>query len=110
DWFFTLNAVSDTVVEPRTFPIPVGVQTTERPQSLDVFGKQASVVASQTFIIGASPVKGSPAFKPPEIEYKLTLAFNINYARVPERRVLFVEPSKPTHRTDHFLGVQEAYI
>jgi hypothetical protein len=24
--------------------------------------------------------------------------------------VLFVEPSKPTHRTDQFLGVQEAYI
>ncbi|MES2045052.1 MAG: hypothetical protein V4475_14355 [Pseudomonadota bacterium] len=110
DWFFTLNAVSDTVVEPRTFPIPVGVQTTDRPQSLDVFGKQASMVASQTFIIGASLVKGSTAFKPPEIEYKLTLAFNVNYARVPERRVLFVEPSKPTHRTDQFLGLQEAYI
>jgi hypothetical protein len=28
DWFFVANAVSDTVVEPRTFPIPVGVQTT----------------------------------------------------------------------------------
>jgi hypothetical protein len=110
DWFFTLNAVSDTVVEPRTFPIPVGVQTTSRPQSLDVFGQQSSVVASQTFIVGASLVKGSTAFKPPEIEYKLTLAFNVNYARVPERRVLFVEPSKPTHRTDQFLGVQEAYI
>ncbi|MEG3147933.1 hypothetical protein U1839_25060 [Sphingomonas sp. RT2P30] len=110
DWFFTLNAVSDTVVEPRTFPIPVGVQTTSRPQSLDVFGEQSSIVASQTFVVGASLVKGSTAFKPPEIEYKLTLAFNVNYARVPERRVLFVEPSKPTRRTDQFLGVQEAYI
>jgi hypothetical protein len=29
---------------------------------------------------------------------------------VPERRVLFVEPSKPSHRSDHFLGVQEAFI
>ena len=45
DWFFTVSAVSDTVLEPRTFPIPVGVQTTERPQSLDVFGKDASYVA-----------------------------------------------------------------
>ena len=72
DWFFTLSAVSDSVLEPRTFPIPVGVQTTERPQSLDVFGKDASYIASQTFIVGAALTKGSTAFKPPEIEYRLT--------------------------------------
>ena len=110
DWFFTLNAVSDSLIEPRTFPIPVGVQTTARPQSLDVFGKDASYVASQTFLFGAALTKGSTAFKPPEIEYRLTLALNVNYADVPERRVLFVQPSRPTHRLDHFLGVQEAFV
>ncbi|MBV8237910.1 MAG: hypothetical protein JO221_03980 [Sphingomonas sp.] len=110
DWFFVANAVSDTVIEPRTFPIPVGVQTTQRPGSNDVFGRDTSLVLSQTFIAGASLVKGATAFKPPEIEYRLTLAYNINYAQVPERRVLFVEPSKPTHRTDQFLGVQEAFV
>lgn len=110
DWFFALSAVSDTVLEPRTFPIPVGVQTTERPGSLDVFGKDRSLVASQTFILGAALIKGSTAFKPPEVEYRLALAFNVNHVDVPERRVLFVQPSRPSHRTDHFLGVQEAFI
>lgn len=110
DWFFVANAVSDTVIEPRTFPIPVGVQTTERPGSLDVFGKDASYVLSQTFIGGVALIKGSTAFKPPEIEYRLTLAYNINHVNVPERRVLFVEPSRPSHRTDHFLGVQELFV
>lgn len=110
DWFFMLSAVSDSVIEPRTFPIPVGLQTTARPQSLDVFGKDASYLASQTFIIGAALTKGSTAFKPPEIEYRLTLALNFNYADVPERRVLDVRPSRPTHRFDHFLGVQEAFV
>ena len=110
DWFFVANAVSDTVIEPRTFPIPVGVQTTERPGSIDVFGKDASYVLSQTFIGGVALIKGSTAFKPPEIEYRLTLAFNVNHVNVPERRVLFVEPSKPSHRTDHFLGVQELFV
>jgi len=110
DWFFTLSGVSDSVLEPRTFPIPVGVQTTARPQSLDVFGKDASYVASQTFIVGAALTKGSTAFKPPEIEYRVSLAFNINYADVPERRILDVRPSRPTHRFDHFLGVQEAFV
>lgn len=110
DWFFVLNAVSDTVLEPRTFPIPVGVQTTERPGSIDVFGKDASLVASQTFLLGAALIKGSTAFMPPHVEYRLTLAFNASYVNIPEKRVLFVEPSKPSHRTDHFLGVQEAFI
>jgi hypothetical protein len=110
DWFFAANLVSDTVIEPRTFPIPVGVQTTQRPGSLDVFGEDASYVLSQTFIAGAALIKGSTAFMPPHVEYRLTLALNVNYADVPERRVLFVEPSKPSHRLDHFLGVQEAFV
>jgi hypothetical protein len=110
DWFLALSATSDTVLEPRTFPIPVGVQTTQRPGSLDVFGKDTSLVASQTFIVGAALIKGSTAFKPPEVEYRIALAFNASYVDVPERRVLFVQPSKPSHRTDHFLGVQEAFI
>ncbi|UYH54982.1 hypothetical protein N6L26_13215 [Qipengyuania sp. SS22] len=110
DWFFIVNAISDTVFEPRTFPIPVGVQTTERPDSIDVFGKDTSYVLSQSFIVGAALLKGSTAYKPPDVEYRVTLAANLNYVDVPERRVLFVEPSKPSHRFDHFVGVQEAFF
>ncbi|MFL6843362.1 MAG: hypothetical protein ACJ8ER_00590 [Allosphingosinicella sp.] len=110
DWFFVANAVSDTVIEPRTFPIPVGVQTTAKPGSLDVFGKNDSLVLSQTFIAGVALIKGSTAFMPPTIEYRLTLALNVNYADVSERRILFVEPSKGTSRLDYALGVQEAFV
>jgi hypothetical protein len=110
DWFFVANAVSDTVIEARTFPIPVGVQTTERPGNLDVFGKDGSEVFSQTFVVGAALIKGLTAFKPPEIEYRVTVALNANYVNVPEKRVLFVQPSKPSHRLDHFFGVQELFV
>jgi hypothetical protein len=110
DWFFVANAVSDTVFEPRTFPIPVGVQTTERPGSLDVFGKDRSFVFAQTVIAGAALIKGSTAFKPPDIEYRVTLAYQANYVDVPERRVLDVRPSKASHRYDSFLGVQELFV
>jgi hypothetical protein len=110
DWFFVANAVSDTVFEPRTFPIPVGVQTTSRPGSLDVFGKNRSFVAAQTFIAGFALIKGSTAFKPPDVEYRLTLAYQANYVDVPERRVLDVRPSKASHRYDSFLGVQELFV
>jgi len=110
DWFFVANLISDTVYEPRTFPIPVGVQTTEDPDRLDVFGNDFSNVFSQTFIAGFALLKGSTAYKPPSVEYRLTLAYNVNYVTVPERRVLFVEPSKGTTRLDQFLGVQEAFV
>ena len=110
DWFFIANAISDTVIETRSFPIPVGIQTSERSGNLDVFGKGESLVLSQTFIAGVALLKGNTAYKPPDVEYRATLAFNINHVDVPERRVLFVEPSKPTHRTDHFMGVQEAFF
>ena len=106
DWFFVANVISDTVYEPRTFPIPVGIQTTEDPDRRDDF----STVLSQTFIVGAALLKGSTAYKPPSVEYRLTLAYNVNYVDVPERRVLFVEPSKGSDRLDHFLGVQEAFV
>jgi hypothetical protein len=110
EWFFAVSAISDTLLEPRTFPIPVGVQTTTRPGSIDVFGKNDSLVAAQTFILGAALIKGSTAYKPPDVEYRVTLALNANYVDVSERRVLFVEPSKGTDRFDYFLGVQELFV
>ncbi|QIQ85383.1 hypothetical protein [Erythrobacter sp.] len=110
DWFFVANLISDTVYEPRTFPIPVGIQTTEDPDRLDVFGNDFSTVLSQTFIAGFALLKGSTAYKPPSVEYRVTLAYNVNYVDVPERRVLFVEPSLESDRLDHFLGVQEAFV
>ena len=110
DLFLALSGISDTVIEPRSFPIPVGVQTTSRPGSLDVFGRSTSLVLAQTFIVGASLIKGSTAYKPPEYEVRVALAFQDNYVDVPERRILHVEPSKPSHRNDAFIGVQELFL
>ncbi len=110
DWFFIANGVSDTVFEPRSFPIPVGNQTTTDPDSIDTFGRSKSLVLSQTFVAGFSLLKGETAFKPPIVEYRVSIAGNINHVEVPERRVLFVEPSKGTQRTDGFIGLQEAFV
>ncbi|WP_298283351.1 hypothetical protein [Novosphingobium sp.] len=110
DWFLIAGAVSDTIVEPRSFPIPVGNQTTSDPNQIDVFGRSNSLVLAQTFIASVSLLKGMTAFKPPTIEYRIAIAGNINHVQVPERRVLFVEPSKGTRRTDGFVGLQEAFV
>lgn len=110
DLFLVVTGVSDTVVEPRSFPTPVGIQTTQNPGSVDIFGRSNSLVAAQTFIAGVALVKGSTAYKPPEYEIRLSLAANVNRVSVNERRILHVEPSKGTRRTDGFLGVQEAFL
>jgi hypothetical protein len=110
DWFFVATAVSDTIFEARSFPTPQGVQTTSRPGSLDVFGRAQSIVAAQTFIFGADLFKGSTSFKPPEIEYKIALAYNVTYVDVSERRILDVRPSIHSHRYSNFLGVQEFFV
>jgi hypothetical protein len=109
DLFLQLTAISDTVAEPRSFPTPVGVQTTERPGSNDVFGRQYSEVFSQTFILGAALTKGSTAFKPPDYEIRAAIAFNFNHVDVTERRVLNVAPSRRSLRSDAFVGVQELF-
>lgn len=110
DLFLALTAISDTVIEPRSFPIPVSVQTTSRAGSLDIFGKPTSLVLAQTFIVAASIIKGSTAYKPPEYELRIALAAQDNYVDVPEKRVLYVEPSRKTHRNDAFIGVQELFF
>jgi hypothetical protein len=110
DWFLVLTGISDTIVEPRSFPIPVGVQTTTRPGSLDVFGNADSLVFAQTFIASAALIKGATAFKPPDWEFRVTAAINYNYVRVDEKRVLFVQPTEGTDRNDWFIGLQEAFV
>ena len=60
----------------------VNVQTTQRVYD--------SFVAAQTLLLGASLIKGSTAYKPPEIEYRVTLGLQENFAHVNERRILFV--------------------
>ncbi len=110
DWFLALTGISDTIFEPRSFPTPQGVQTTDRPGSPDVFGRAQSIVAAQTFLFGGSLIKGSTAFKPPDVEYRVIFAYNVNYVDVSERRILDVRPSSDTHRWDHFLGVQELFF
>jgi hypothetical protein len=110
DWFFVLNAVSDTVIEPRSLPLPVGIQYPARPGSNDVFGRPTSLIASQTFLVGAALIKGYTAYKPPDVEWRVTLAYNMNYVEVPEKRILYVQPTKGRTRFDQFLGVQEAFL
>lgn len=110
NWFLAASAISDTVVEVRSFPIPGGEQNTDRPGSQGVFGRNDSLVLAQTFLFGGSLVQGSTAYMPPDWEWRAIFAIQANYVDVPERRVLDVQPTEGSDRFDYAFGVQEAFV
>ena len=110
DWFLSLLGISDTVIEPRTIPTPVGAQSSEDPDSNDIFGDIEQHIFAQTFLAGLVYYKGNTTFKPPEYEYRLTLAFNYNRVDVSDQRVLQIDPRLGGTRDDGFVAVQELFV
>jgi len=110
DWFVEANFTSDTVIGPRSLPLPVSNSGGQNPGELGTFGGDRSFLASQTFLASVSLIKGSTVFKPPEIEYHISVAANLNYAQVSERQILDVDSGKPLHRFRQFIGLQEAFV
>jgi hypothetical protein len=109
DWFFSLGLVSDTLVEARRLPTPVGLQTTDRPGSVDVFGEGKQSTLAETLVVSFGLVKGNTTFKPPDYELRFVPVFNLNQARVEEVRGVRADPRAGTKRNDSHVGVQELF-
>jgi hypothetical protein len=109
DWFVNLGVVSDTLVELRRLPTPVGPQTTQRADSLDVFGRPRQSTFAQTMVVSMALIKGDTTFRPPDYEFRIVPAFNVNYSRVEEVRALRVDPREGRTRDDRHAGLQEAF-
>ena len=110
DWFVNLAVISDSVLEPRALPTPVGGPATVKASSLDIFGDINQFLFNENLILSLSLIKGDTAFKPPDLEFRFTPVFNYNYTEVEERRILFADPGRGTSRTDWHIGIQEAFI
>lgn len=109
DWFLSLLAISDTVLEPRSIPTPVGAQASANPGAVDIFSGFDQTIFSQTVLAGLVYYKGNTTFKPPEYEYRLTLALNYNRVEVDDVRALTIDPRKGKIRDDGFLALQEVF-
>ncbi len=111
DWFYSIIAISDTIVEPRRFPIPVGVATTRRPGSLDTIGRGETTILAQNLILENVIYKGDTVFRPPDWEFRFTPVFNINKVFADEKGILNVDPDRsPKERKDSFMGVQALFV
>ena len=109
DWFLSLVGISDTVLEPRSVPTPVGPQSSDEPGSLDIFSGTDQIIFAQTALAGIVLFKGDTVFKPPEHEFRLTLAAQYNRVSVDDVRALEIDPRGGTTRQDHFVGIQELF-
>jgi hypothetical protein len=109
DRFLALNFISDTVLQPRSVPTPVGPQSPSSPGQNDTIGRFQQNVFVQTIIASADFYKGDTTFKPPEYEFKATLALNYNRVHVQQVRALQIDPRLGENRDDAFLGVQELF-
>jgi hypothetical protein len=110
DWFVSLTGISDTVVEPRRFPVPVGGPVTEDPGSLDIFGAGEQLVLAQTVLLEGVLYKGNTVFMPPEWEFRIIPAFNLNYARAEEAGLLGAPADADTTRSDGSVGLQGLFV
>lgn len=110
DWFFNFGAISDTLYEPSRVPTPVSAVASTRPGSNNTFGRYAQSFFSQQEIVTLSLIQGNTAFKPPDLELRVTPAFNFNHTSVGELGVININPQKGTVRNDGFVGLQEAFV
>ncbi|MEM8752482.1 MAG: hypothetical protein AAGF90_05860, partial [Pseudomonadota bacterium] len=110
DCFLILLGISDTVFEPRSFPTPTGVQTTDDPNTDDLFGSVDQFLFNQNFIHGFSLLNGDTAFRPQDIEFRYTGVLNFNYVDLDEKRVLRASPASGDNRSDWHYGVIELFV
>jgi hypothetical protein len=110
DWFFNLGLVSDSVIEPRRFPVPVAVPDSGDPGSLDTIGDGEQQVYAQNLIAEFVLYQGSTVFKPPDWEIRFTPVFNLNHAEVNEPGILKANPALGTSRTEGVIGVQALFV
>jgi len=110
DWFFSLTAISDTLIEPRRFPLPVGVATTLDPGRYDLISESRSLILNQQILAEFVVYKGDTTFKPPDWEFRFIPVLNFQRVTAEEVGVLKVVPDRggrgESLRIESTLGIQ----
>lgn len=110
DWFINVIGISDTVFEPRRIPTARSPAGSSGPGALDVFADGDQELFNETVILSISLIKGDTAFRPPDVEFRLTPVFNFNYSHANEAGVLKRDTRDGTHRYDQHVSLQEGFI
>lgn len=110
DWFLNLGAISDSLVEARQLPTPVGAQSSGGAGAVDIFGYGRQSTLNQNLIFSAAIIKGDTTFKPPDYEFRLVAALNANRTQVEEVRAVNIDPRRGKTRNDSHIAIQELFF
>ncbi|MBK7949158.1 MAG: hypothetical protein IPK00_10565 [Deltaproteobacteria bacterium] len=109
DWFLNLSVIYDAIVEARRIPTRTGAAG-DQSGELDLFGDGSQFVTAHTLIGSVSLLQGDTTFRPPDWEFRLTAAANVNVAQINQLGVLRVDPRENDQRVDTFVAIQEAFV
>ena len=109
EWFFETSIISDSLVESRNLPVPVGFASTNKPNSNDTFGGGRQFMFVENLITSFALIRGNTSFKPPEYEFRVVPIFNFNHVEVLEDGALRADPGSGNIRNDNFVGFQELF-
>lgn len=109
DWFLNLSVIYDAIVEARRIPTPTGAAG-DQSGELDLFGDGSQFVTAHTLIGSISLLQGDTTFRPPDWEFRLTAAANVNVAQINQLGALRVDPRENDQRVDTFVAIQEAFV
>ena len=114
DWFISVTAISDSLIEPRRFPLPVGIATTNQSGALDLVSEAKSLILNQQFLTEFVIYKGDTTFKPPDWEFRVIPVLNIQRVTADEIGVLKIVPDQrgrgESVRTETKLGLQGLFV
>ncbi len=109
DWFFDVSLLSDSKYVFRNLVSGVDLASAANPGSNSVFGRTSGFALEENLATDLVLYKGDTVFKPPDFQIRVTPVFNYNYTSVQETGLLNIDPRKGTTRSDHFVGIQNAF-
>jgi hypothetical protein len=109
DWFLSATAASDTLVEQRKIYNPSGVSAVQ-PDRFNFFGAGDQTFLNQNFILSLDLFQGNTSYRPRDIDFKMTVVENLNYATTQEQGLLTTNPADGTTRFDDHLAFQELFV
>jgi hypothetical protein len=108
--FFSFTGTSDTLFEARNLPTPQGTSRAVPAGPGGFFGRGRQLFFNQNWITSFELFQGSTAFRPRDLDIRITPVFNINYLDVRENGIVNIDVRKGTTRFSSQVAFQELFL
>jgi len=107
--FFVFTAVSDSLLEGRSVPVPA-VPASARPLSDAFFGRGGVYLPVSVIRTSFDVFRGDTAFRPVDWRVRVQPAISFNYLNTQETAIVNADVRRGTTRFSSHVGLQEAFF